>query len=497
MMFRISSAIPYSIMLALSLFCFTGARAFAIASSDSQASGNSIPAVVQVVVDEKAPPISIFDGLGTELDPYEDGPSPERWWAILSRMDYARFGLIRVMSSAYDYCDGFDAKGNPIYVWDTHNPKTQKHLDRLFTILDYAQSRGISVYLGEWGHPAHFGLHTPDDPRWQRLITDFVDYLINKKHYTVIGHYIMMNEPNGSWSWHEGPPMYGQWARGIRQLRKDFDARGLSSVQISGPDNAGGEDWFADSVHDLAPQFGAWESHLYPKDEAVFNDAVEKDLNHDRVEILKHDRAGADKPRILGEVGGASGKDGLHGNRDVPTYSYGVLMADITTEIIRAGWTGASAWMLDDALHIDQNGKLHSWGFWDSSSKSGFTIRPWFYTWSLMSRYFPKGAKILKVDSTPPVARFRATSAEWADADGLEGSILLVNDDDAALTVTIAAPVFAAKKFYCYHYFNSDRPVDQQGLPVPAGTGHFPVANQKITIKMPSRGVVLLTTGVQ
>jgi hypothetical protein len=482
-MFKVSTSLRYSLLL-LSLGCFL----YAGAESPSHA-------IVHVKVDVASAPISTFDGLGAEVDPYENGPSPERWQIVQSRMDYARFGLIRVMSSAYDYCDGFDAKGNPIYVWDTPNPKTQKRLDRLLTILDYAQSRGISVYLGEWGHPAHFGLHTPDDPRWQRLITDFVDYLINKKHYTVIDHYIMMNEPNGFWSWHEGPPMYGQWAKAIWQLRKDFDEHGLTSVKLAGPDNSGDDQWFEQSVNGLSPQLGAWESHLYARDEAIFNDTVESDLNKTRSVILKWDGGGANKPRILGEVGGASGKNKNHGNTDLPTYSYGVLMADTVTQIIRAGWTGASAWMLDDALHASPTGMPELWGFWDSGSKSDFTIRPWFYTWSLMSRYFPKGAKILKVDSTPSVPRFRATSAEWSSANGKQASVLLVNDSDAARTVVVHEPSFTSKKLYCYHYFENDRPVDARGLPVPARTDlKYPNSGKGLSVNLPSRGVILLTT---
>jgi len=495
-MFRSSSRIRFRIVLIACFFCLMSARAFAVTSSESQTAGSASSVPIQVVVNAKAAHVSTFHGLGAELDPYDRQPSPEHWQIVQERLDFARFGLVRIMSSAYDYCLGFNAKGDPVYVWNTPDEKTQKRFDRMLTLLDYAQAHNITVYLGEWLQPGRFGMTSPDDPRWPRIVSDFVDYLIHQKHYTVINDYILMNEPNGSWMWHQTKPDYKAWAKGIRQLRKDFDAHGLASVQIAGPDNSGDEDWFADSVHDLSPQLGAWESHIYAKDDAIFNDNIESDLNHDRALILKFDRAGAAKPRIIGEAGGSTGKDGSnHRNLNVLTFPYGVLMADFVTQIIRAGWTGASAWMLDDSEHADGSGVLHMWGFWDSSPKGDISIRPWFYTWSLMSRLFPRGASILSVDSAPAVPRFRATADEWTTASGKEGSILLVNDSDAARTVVVHAPEFASRKLYCYHYFDQDRPVDGKGLPVPASTDlKFPANDQGITINMPSRGVVLLTT---
>jgi hypothetical protein len=489
-----TKGIRFTITLVLFLFCLM--NAMALTGSSQEQTGNSASVPIQVVVDTKSAPVSTFQGLGAEIDPYDHPPSPDQWKRIQERLEFSRFGLIRIMSSAYDYCEGFDAKGNPVYVWNTPDDKTQKHLDRMLTLLDFAQAHNITVYLGEWLQPGRLGMTLPDDPRWTRLVSDFVDYLIHQKHYTVIKYYILMNEPNGQWMWHATKPNYNAWAKGVRQLRKDFDAHGLTSVQIAGPDNSGDEGWFSDSVHDLAPQIGAWESHIYAKDEEIFSDSIELNLNTDRKLILKVDRAGAAKPRIIGEVGGATGKDGPnHRNLNVLTFPYGVVMSDFVAQIIRAGWTGASAWELDDGMHVDSAGIQHIWGFWDSSDKQDMNMRPWFYTWSFISRGFPKGASILKVDSSPAASRFRATAAAWNSASDKETSVLLVNDADAARTVVVHAPEFASRKLYNYHFFENDRPVDAKGLPIPASTDlKFSSTDQGLTINMPSRGVVLLTT---
>jgi hypothetical protein len=472
------------------------ARAIAESSPQQGQVANSAPIPIQVVVDSKSAPVSTFQGLGSEFDPYDHPSSPEHWQTVLDRVAFAHFGFVRIMSSAQDYCEGFDAKGEPIYIWNKPDAATQTRLDRILKMLDFAQAHNITVYLGEWNQPGNLGMKSPDDPRWPRIISDFVDYLIHQKHYTVINYYILFNEPNGTWMWHDSGPNYTAWSTGILQLRKDLDAHGLTSVQIAGPDNSGDENWFARSVNDLAPQLGAWESHIYAKDGMIFDDMIESNLNHDRELVLKYDKDGASKPRIIGETGGATGKDSVnHRNLSVLTYPYGVVMADFVAQIIRAGWNGASAWELDDSMHSDSAGVLHIWGFWDSSEKGDMTIRPWFYTWSLISRLFPRGASILNVSSSPAVPRFRATASEWRSASGKEGSVLLVNDDDAARTVVVHASTLASKKLYCYHFFVNDRPVDAKGLPVPASNDmKFTDSDQGITINMPSRGVILLTT---
>lgn len=33
----------------------------------------------------------------------------------------------------------------------------------------------------------------------------------------------------------------------------------------------------------------------------------------------------------------------------------------------------------------------------NAGTYGGMTLRPWYYTWQLMCRYFPRGAKILKM----------------------------------------------------------------------------------------------------
>ena len=113
------------------------------------------------------------------------------------------------------------------------------------------------------------GIAGPQDPRWARIISDFVNYLTTRKHYTVIRFYNYMNEPNGDWMWPGGKVDYAAWAKGIRNLRTEFDAHGLKGLPIAGPDNSGDWDWIDRCARELPRQIGLWDMHWYVKDKEL------------------------------------------------------------------------------------------------------------------------------------------------------------------------------------------------------------------------------------
>jgi len=176
-------------------------------------------------------------------------------------------------------------------------------------------------------------------------------------------------------------------------------------------------------------------------------------------------------------------------------------MADYVAQVARAGWMGASAWDLDDAMHI-VNGRVHPpipddltlkiWGFWNTQGRAmghaeDEAIRPWFYTWSLMSRLFPKGSRILAVTESGFPAGLRSLAARGEK----DISVMLVNEADESRTVTVRIPGGFGKTQVRYDYFDGDRPANREGFPVVqktpevAGTG-------AVQLELPSRGVTFL-----
>ena len=74
----------------------------------------------------------------------------------------------------------------------------------------------------------------------------------------------------------------------------------------------------------------------------------------------------------------------------IADFEYGVWMGDMMIQALGGGLAGASAWDLDDAMHVGgQYGadNLKRWGFWnslggqDSYPASDLTPRPWYYAW--------------------------------------------------------------------------------------------------------------------
>jgi hypothetical protein len=402
--------------------------------------------------------------------------------------------FFRVMWTADHYCLGFDEAGKPRYAWERLGP--------LFAILDYAQSRGIDVMLGEWSPPKW--LAGPQDPRWARIIADLVQYLTTEKKYTIIRYYNFFNEPNGNWMWPQGKVDYAGWAAGLRLLRQEFDAHGLQTLPIAGPDNSGNWEWLDRCAQELRDPIGFWEMHWYVKDKELLDGDIEKLLRAKREMLLATDPRSPAKNLYMGEAGIIQGRVNGDQQPRVKDFDYGVLMADYVAQVARAGWMGASAWDLDDAMHI-VNGRGHPavpdnltlkiWGFWNTQGRAmGHAedegIRPWFYTWSLMSRLFPKGARIAAVKESgfPPGLRSMAAGGE----KGV--SVMLVNDADEKRTVTMRIAGLASKKLVRYNYFDRDRPADRDGFPVAQKKKVKADGTGAVQVELPSRGVVFLTT---
>lgn len=462
-----------------------------------------LAADLEVRVDTTRTVVDRFVGFGVQWDPYDYPPTHDRWQTTLHRLDYMRPQILRVMWGANAYCTGFDEAGTPHYIWEQGEAAANQQLGKLFAILDYAQARGIDVMLGEWSPPRFRGMQPqpitgPGDPKWARLIADFVRYLTSTRKYTVIRYYNYMNEPNGSWMWSGRKPDYDAWATGIRHLRAAFDRAGLQSLAIAGPDNSGNWEWLDRSARDLPREIGAWEMHWYARDKQVREGEIARVLADKRKTLFELHPAAKNAPLFLGEMGIVEGR--INGDQQprVRNFEYGVIMADYAAQVAAAGWQGGIAWDLDDAMHV-VNGQQHPtppndltlkvWGFWNTQGAAmghpeDEGIRPWFYTWSLMTRLFPKGARIVAVDSA-----LRTIAGLTADG---KLSLMLVNTEDTPKAVRLRVPGAGRRVLRTWNYFENDRKADADGFPTAAAKKRLNL-EAGVKLKMPARGVVFLS----
>lgn len=398
--------------------------------------------------------VQSFMGIGVELEPYAYPPTPEEWVRIVARLDELHPSFFRVMISARLYCRRLVADGCGDYIWRDTGEKKPEEYEQLLRILNYAQAHNIVVDFGEFHWPSlpHDAsvapIEGPDDPRWAEIIAPFFSYLVNEKHYSVLRFYNYQNEPNGAWSWHGERVNYDAWLKGITHARQVFDHAGLQSISIVGPDNtADAWNWLDRAAHDAAPTFGAWEMHFYPKDEEIMGGEVFRLLQEKRQALLEEDPGADSKPFFLGECGLLTGKVSGDLQPRVRTGLYGVLMTDLAVQVAQAGWMGASAWDLDDAMHKmkGSNGGFKVWGFWNIKGASMGApdeerVRPWFMPWALLGHLLPRGAQVLEVTNPASTSGVRAIASKWTEDSKTSWGIILVNDHDQNIRIDLNLP---------------------------------------------------------
>jgi len=430
--------------------------------------GKNLPVVVDKMI-----------GNGVQWSAYPHADSPEaswgdaithtKWDTLYQRLDRMKPSFMRIIDQAnWRYYKGLDGRGVPVLSFD--NPRTRT----LFKLLDYCQSRNISVTIGEWGSPYtkhDLGdtvniIETAGDPRWISMIGQWIEYLLKYKKYNCIKYYDFINEPNGYWASTEGN--WAEWADGIRKLHAEFKSRGLN-IEIAGPGSVpqytvekyrgivNGDEWVKYSADSLNEYIGAYNTHVYPSFDHVWQNKVAALVN------LPEDVAIAKRKNnqfFVGELGikadqgsvreeqlkriAADGFTGDDCNMFVYDYRYGIDFANAAIQCFKAGAGGVIAWDLDDAMHtqgdMGDRHKLKRWGFWNilgtelCNRPEDENIRPWFYTWSWFCRFMPPGSTLLDI-----VCQNNQIKAIASELNGAY-SVFILNTGEDEVNCSIALP---------------------------------------------------------
>jgi hypothetical protein len=390
-----------------------------------------------------------YIGNGVQWDPYQSDYgngtveiSAADWDKLYKRLDFMRPQFIRVMINTTSQLE------NGQFV-------PEKNFQRLSNILDYCQSRHVTVMFGDWGGGmvnARTGeINAPN----LTYAAAYLDFLVNQKGYSCIQYYNMINEPNGDWS--VTNTSYSLWRSAVLFLHEEMKRLDLTGkVGIVGPDIAiwgTGESWWIDSC---ATQLGEvvqlYDIHTYPSKSTV-NAGIYSDIIR-----AYQNKIPVGKKIIMGEIGfkfveqadEAFQKENIRRAQSkkyasvddsqmfVYDYMYGIDMADALFQTLNNGFSGTIAWMLDDAMHSKEApDKLKVWGFWNILGDEYFgseeeIVRPWFYAWSLLTKHIPAGASVYKTTVT-------GDASVKAVFTGKDGRYLLavVNVSDEAKTIKI------------------------------------------------------------
>lgn len=374
----------------------------------------TVPQTV-VSIDTKQVINGDYIGNGAQWDPYQLDYGKGRleisetdWEKMYQRLDFMRPQLIRVMTNTTSVMK--DGIFHP-----------EQGLEHLSHILNYCQTRNVTVMFGDWGGGLVDSHKETINEKNLTAAAEYVRFLIEEKGFSCIRYYNLINEPNGYWSATDGK--YSLWARAIRFFHNKLKENKLTGrLQIVGPDAAvwsTHESWWADScVTHLNNEIGLYDIHTYPSKSTVNSGAYTDIICAYKQSIP------ADKKIVMGEIGFkfVAPEDSLfqqenlrramakpHASMDdsqmfVYDFMYGTDMADAFFQTINAGYSGSVVWMLDDAMHSKEApDKLKIWGFWNIFGEEQFgseeeEVRPWFYAWSLLTRYMPAGSRVYKVD---------------------------------------------------------------------------------------------------
>ncbi|MEO9806521.1 MAG: hypothetical protein ABJF04_24885 [Reichenbachiella sp.] len=479
--------------------------------------------VINIYPDQVIGENFIGNGVQWSAYPHADASTAEwgnimtdaKWDTLYSRLDYMKPQFIRIFDMAeWRYFRGLDENGTPINDFDS------EEVQSLFKILDYCQKNNITVLFGEIGS-AIDPKSDANDLKWIQMIVDYLNFLIIDKGYTCIKIYDLVNEPNGYWSSADGN--WEEWKSGIKRLDSAFKSNKLDRyIAASGPgsvpqfDNekseVKGSEWLPKSVDELNDQIGYYDVHAYVDQAAIRNGTY---LDYLSVTGVMDKVNATGKPFFLGELGlkewGGETKarndqrikDDPHASDDsnmrVYDFDYGVDLVDATIQGMNAGVDGVVVWDLDDAMHtLGDTGdttKLKRWGFWNilgteiCGNPKDEEIRPGYYPWSWMCKYFPNGSTILRSDTTG-FDKVRLTAARYGD----DYSVALVNNSNRNQAISVNLNYDSQMDLNSYGYYPDQFNQQENQLTIVSEVRTSVALNEPMSVHLPAGSVVVLTT---
>jgi len=454
-----------------------------------------------------------YIGNGAQWDAYPEaeawgsGISDSDWQKLYKRLDFMKPNFIRcLINSPYNYYDA-----------ETGKYDKTRNIDPMINLLSYCQKNNITVLFGEFNPPTW---SMKQDTAWIRMAVDYLNYLVVEQGFTCIKYYNLFNEPDGDWSATNGD--YEMWKEMVLQFTnkmKSYPAM-TGKVTVAGPDVVVGYrnkasmyepwEWVKQSATDMDDIIGLYDVHAYPGQYEVRSGQFAESIKKYAEQVP------AGKKIVLGEAGYKYYKPedsvlmaehikrstnhpftkGSDCNMLVYDFFYGLDMPLLCMDIMNSGFSGMAVWMLDDAMHSKGDAgdttDIKLWGMWNILGEELFSdpsqeeIRPWFYTWSLMCRYFPAGSDILKLSYTPKEG-IRMVAAE---KDG-NITIAMVNTGNEDTSVALRLP-HNIENASIYIYSEASMPKDNEGMPVPISTGTN--IRKSYTVNLKAQSFYLITS---
>lgn len=412
---------------------------------------------------------------------------PTLWNTTTSRIKHMRPGLVRIVF----YRDWFNPSGNSgDYTWESTS------MQEAIKMLQFYQSEGIAVMTGIW-NPALLASPSIENndafitsDKFATIQADLIEHLLKTKALDNIKYYAPLNEPLAYFS-------FDAWSLMIKNLHKKLIAERLPTQLLVGADSW--DDWTQYAAQYNPLELSAYEYHHYLNAgtqmliggglETYFSDYVAKVRAID-----------ASKPIFLSEAApdraSGNGVDYWYffnkvGKPYNPTrYSYGLNALDYGIQAARAGNSAVLMWALDGY------GAGKDPGMWNvAGDNGGMTLRPWYYTWSLLSRYFPAGnTEILMMSQPDDEVRILGAKIMLADSNTAHFSFALINKTRHPKCINIKLPEYCGLATFDSYAYSEDQQGDGISLALPKVSGSATRLSDGYQVIVPANSGMVLTT---
>ena len=168
------------------------------------------------------------------------------------------------------------------------------------------------------------------------------------------------------------------------------------------------------------------------------------------------------------------------------TTKYGLLAFDYGIQVARSGQSGALAWSLDG---YDYGKDPGMWNI--AGNNGGIKLRPWYYSWSLLCRYFPASGTIYPVNFNSPT--LRGVALEQKVLDKSNWTFAFINWGDTEIETNFSIPNFKGGDFAKFQLTESSSG-DGISFSLPKENINIKSLNDGLLIKIPAAGGLIITS---
>jgi hypothetical protein len=414
---------------------------------------------------------------GHDIGTWDD----ERWRLTRERVNYIRPSFVRIVLYRF-WFNPSGIVGN----YDWNSPQMQS----LYKVLDYYKEKNIPVMTGLWQSTLDYKDDVPfyiteGENSFPSLQVDMFRQLYTTKGYSNIEWYTPTNEPKGMGM------DFQKWSLMMKNTYKAFSNAKLPLNHFCGADSW--EEWTSSAAIYNRPELSGYDHHYYLNtgiNQVIYGD-LEKQLKSEVNTIRSIDKS--NKPVFLSEVGFTSTAelDYWFVINPIPilnptTTKYGLLALDYGIQVARSGESGALAWSLDG---YDYGKDPGMWNI--AGNNGGIKLRPWYYSWSLLCRYFPSGGTIYPINFNSNLAR--GVAIEKKVLDQSHWTFALVNWGEKEIKTHFSIPNFQGGDFAKFQLTEA-LSGDGTSLSLPKETIKIKALKEGFTITIPAKGGVIITS---